>query len=306
MSSIQQAFGYARIRVDSEADLVEFGSSLVSSHVKILERDMSVPTSFSALAGPRFCAAHTVWPKTKIKIDRSLYLASHRRLFIFVNKGQVNVSVGTNTYTLTSGQVSAQSVAARELTLEMVEDTNEVLLLSVDVPAIEDASSIQPNEVRFLRDPGVNALTYAASYGLSKAPLPQSKEAATTMYTGAATIARMLLLHAQAEAPLTSYEAAMRYIRLHASDDSLTATGTAEALGVSERSLQHAFQANGDSPSRAIRRTRVQLAEAFIHENPDRDLDDVARLAGLRTARRLREARTAIGRTETPVAAARV
>ncbi|PPG02777.1 hypothetical protein C5E06_10020 [Pseudoclavibacter sp. RFBI5] len=283
------------IRVDSVDTPLQFSSMLVNKHVTVSELEEGARVTVAATAAPRWFACHATWPVSRMTLERSADVAAQRRLFIFIAKGEVEVEVETNegsrSYVLQRGQAASKAPDTLVLHLRFLADENEVVMLSVEMPEHGGTADCEDGQMRYFRDPALNAVTYAAAYGLARAPLPETEGATDIMYTAAAGIGRTLLRKAIPAGNRDSYEAALHYISLHATDPDLSPADVVRLSGGnSARTLQLAFRANGDTIVRAIRRARVLVARGIWTRTPERSVEAVAEQSGFGTVRRLRDA----------------
>ncbi|NYF13588.1 AraC-like DNA-binding protein [Pseudoclavibacter sp. JAI123] len=279
------------IRVDAVETPLEFATTLVNSHVSVSGLAPGAAASIAATAAPRWYAAHSTWPACRLRIERSAYVAAQRRLFIFVARGEVDIDTGSRQYTLQRGHVASKSPDTLVLQLDATAQENELVILSVELPdSGEHKHEHEPGRVTRFLDPAINAFTYAAAYGLARAPLPQTAGALDVLYSAAANIGRTLLRAPEPGDRRAPYEAAIHYISLHASDPGLSVAEIVSVTGVPTRTLQLAFHTNGDTIVRAVRRARVLVAHGIWTRNPDQAHEAVAKQAGFSSVRRLRMA----------------
>lgn len=265
-----------------------------AAHAGVRFSQAAVPTRIriSALRGPDFISTWLECSPVEATFLRDRPERQARSVFVFVNSGQVRLSVGRMSETLDRGAVVALRPGAETIRFQAFGEQSDVLVFSIK--SVLGLTMRRPDEpaIQMLPEPSLNAFAFGACFGLAQALPPNSPRVGRELQDAADAVARSLLK--QWVMPRDDHadlrEEALRFIRVHAVDQALTPRKVATEFGVSERKLQAVFQQADETVVRVIRRCRAELASILLEEDPDCEPAVAATRSGFTSAKFLRAA----------------
>lgn len=261
----------------------------------------AVPTriSITGLKGQDFLSTWLECSPVEATFLRDSPERQVRTAFVFVNSGQVRLTVGRHWRVLEKGNVVVLKPGTETIRFQALADHSDVLVFSIK--SVLGLAMCRPEDppIQTLSEPALNAFAFGACYGLAQAPPPGTPRAERELQDAADAVARALLKQCvmpRSDQPLR--DEALRFIRVHAIDQALTPRQVAAEFGVSERKLQAVFQQSDETVVRIIRRSRAELASIQFDEDPDQDPALVATRSGFTSAKLMRAALSDLDRSE--------
>ncbi|WP_424464617.1 hypothetical protein [Pseudoclavibacter helvolus] len=269
-----------------------FAADAARSGVEFSNASAPTRVTLSALRGPDFISTWLECSPVEAEFKRHTVERRARTMFLFVNSGRVQLSAGASTQELGKGAVVALRPGAETVHFEGRAAQSDVLIFSIKAMLGLMMGRSDEAPIQVLPEASLNAFAFGACFGLAQALPPSSANAGRELQNAAVAVARSLLM--QWVMPHGSetnlYSATRRFIRVHAIDQSLTPLSVANEFGVSERTLQAVFQQNNETVARAIRRSRSDLARAWLEAGQQVDPGVVALNSGFTSAKRMRAA----------------
>lgn len=218
--------------------------------------------------------------------------AQGKTLFCFVNVGSGTVRVAGRTWPLRSGQAVAIASGTAAVELIAMEPTNEILLFSIDANIVNEPSSLRSSGLAFIDEPALVSFAFGACHGLAHASEPRTEASAAAMSSLAASVGSAVLAPLVRGMPDETdvFTQAEHYLRITAVNPDVNPTVIAQALGVSLRTLQASFARRGLTVSGELRKKRYENARAIIESDPALKRNTVARRAGFRSVKAMRDA----------------
>ncbi|PPF43601.1 hypothetical protein C5B85_12950 [Pseudoclavibacter sp. AY1F1] len=269
-----------------------FVSATASMGVRFGMPSAPAEVNFIALRGPHFISAWLECSRIEAEFRRDTPARRSRTIFVFVSQGQAELRSGETFAVLDKGGVAALRPGAEPVKFRSTSTHNEALVFSVDTALGQMMRRADEPPIQLLTEGAINSFAFGACFGLAQAGAPKTQQAGRELQSAAGAVARTLLMQwvFPSDHDIDVYAGASRFIRVHAIEHGLTPLRVATKFGVSERKLQSAFQAHGETVIRAIRRARFEIATVLIDDDATLDLAIVAARSGFTSAKRLRAA----------------
>lgn len=292
----ERGHGFESISIDTRASPLPPGveGAVLSTGMTLTHDGECERFAMNALRGIDFVA---YWLRISGQVTarwtRTHARARQRTLITIVSLGSVIVANEGDAAEVSRGQGVITPPGSAPMTLRTETVPINLILVAADASALHASRAGSEIPIQRIASPTLLSAGFGLWHGMANAPIPQSSEAAAALNTLAMAAVRTLLTPtpvAQLRSSFDVFERGQQYLRSHATNPGLSSAMIAEALGVSLRSLQVAFSKRGLTVNREIRCKRVEIALGLIETDSSIPRSIIARRAGFRSAKQLRDA----------------
>lgn len=266
------------------------GEFLDSSGIEILDYAKPAYARLKAIRFDAFLAAHVQSRPMTVSWSRERMTARRRLMYIFVNKGTVEIRERGRSVSPLSGGVGVVFPGSGEVVVETTSDT-EVLYFTFDASEIFPLK-LEPDSLRTLSAGSpVFRVAYSFLCGAVHAPDCGDVTSAYVLRELTRDVARALALESSLAAPsLDTVERVRQVIERRYRSAAFTPEALAGELGLSRRSLERACAEKGFSIAEEVRAHRSRHALHLLLEQPELTLHEVAAASGFSSAEVMRRA----------------